>query len=91
MNPRREALASQQRGDVAVLRGTARVKRLRHRPEHFPQAGRLRRSEADRPDHFLHRQVEQPADRGRRAKHARGAGDVPAGVVVRRVDRVGHA
>ena len=34
---------------------------------------------------------EQPADGGRGAEHAGRAGDVPADVVVRRIDRVAHA
>ena len=67
------------------------MERLAHRPEHLAQSGGLRRGQPDRPHHVLLRQTEQLADRGRRAEHAGRPGDVPAGIVVRRIDRVAHA
>ena len=78
----------QQRRHQAVLRGTARMEALGHRAEHLAQADRLRRRQPQRPAHLLFGQSEQPAARGRRAEDAGRAGDVPAAIVVRRVDRV---
>ena len=67
------------------------MKALGHRAEHLAQADRLRRGKAERPDHLLLGQAEQPAARRRRAEHAGRAGDVPAAIVVRRVDGVADA
>ena len=86
-----ESFLREQRRRVAVLRGAPGMKRLAHRAEHLAQPGGLRRGEADRPDHLLHRQAHQPADRRRGAEHAGRAGDVPAGVVVRGIDGVADA
>ena len=86
-----EARLRQQRRRVAVLRRAAGMKRLAHRAEHLAQPGRLRGRQADRPHHLLLVKPEQLADRGRRAEHAGGAGDVPADIVVRGIDRVADA
>ncbi len=64
------------------------MQRLAHRPEHLAQARRLRRGDPECPDELLFGQTQQPAHRGRRAEHPGGSGDVPAHVVVRRIDRV---
>ena len=88
---RREPRLRQERGAVAVLRRAAGMKRLAHRPEHLAHAGRLRAGQAERPDHLLLGEPHQLADGRGRAEDAGGAGDVPAEVVVRRVDAVGDA
>ena len=64
---------------------------LHHRAEHLAQARGLRRRDAQRPDHLLLGEAEQPARRRGGAEHARRAGDVPADVVVRRIDGVADA
>ena len=78
VHARREAFLGEQRRGVAVLCRTSGVERLRHRAEHLAQTRGLCRRQPDGPDHFLHRQFHQPADRGRGPEHAGGAGDVPA-------------
>jgi len=66
----------------------ARMKILRHRAEHFADAGCLCGGEPHRPNHLLRGQLKQFADCGRGAEHTCRCGDVPAGFVVRRVDGV---
>jgi hypothetical protein len=60
----------------------AGMKAFAHAAEHFAQAGRLGCGDAQGPRHPLLVQAQQLADRGRRAKHAGSAGDMPAAVVV---------
>jgi hypothetical protein len=86
-----EAGLGQQGRGVTVLGSAAGMKRLRHGAEHLTQAGRLRRCQPQRPDHALNGKAEQLADRRRGAEHSGGSGDVPASVVVRRIDRVPDA
>jgi len=64
------------------------VEGLPHRSEHLAQPRGLRRRQADGPDHLLRREAQQFSDRRRRTEYAGGAGDVPAGVVVRRIHGV---
>ena len=87
----REALARQQRREIAALGGAPGMKGLAHGAEHLAQTCSLGRGEPERPHHVPARQVEELADRGRRSEHARSAGDVPARFVVRGVHRVSHA
>ena len=86
-----EVLLCQQGRHQSVLGGAPRVEALRHRAEHLAQSDGLRRRQSEGPAHLLFGQPEQPAARGGRAEDAGRAGDVPAPVVVRRVDRVADA
>ena len=83
-----EAARRQERRGQPVLRRASGMKALGHRAEHLAQADRLRRREAERPHHLLLGQPQAAAARRGGAEHARGAGDVPAAVVVRGIHGV---
>ena len=85
---RGEVLRGQDRREDAVGRGAARIEALVHRAEGFAQAHRLRCGQPERPRHLLLVQPHQLADGRGRAEHAGGAGDVPADIVMVRIDRV---
>ncbi len=84
----REILLRQECSLQSVARRQSDVERLAHRAEHLAQARRLCRSDPERPDELLFGQAKQPARRGRCPEHPGGSGDVPADVIVRRIDRV---
>ena len=86
-----EILRRQQRRRQAVLRRAARMEALGHGAEHLAQSDRLRGGQAQRPDHLLFGEIQQLADRRRRAERTHGPGDVPADVVMRRIDGVADA
>ena len=75
----------------AVLSRPAGVEALGHGAEHLAQPRRLRRRQAERPAHLLPVEPEQLADRRRGTENAGRAGDVPAAVVMVRIDCVGDA
>ncbi len=66
--------------------GTAGVECFAHRAEHRLEPGRLRRGYTQSPDHLLFVEPEQLAGGGRATEYTRGAGDVKAALVVRRID-----
>ena len=85
------AVPRHQRGHQTDARRAAGVERLGHGAELFAHADRLRRGDAQRHLRAPRVEPEQPrAGRGA-AEHAGRAGDVPAAVVVIRVDRVADA
>ena len=88
MNARGESRLREQRRSVAILRGAPGVQRLRHGPEHFAQSRRLGGRQADGPDHLLFVETDQFPDGHRGAEHSRRAGNVPADIVVRGIDRI---
>src|ERR1019366_6527475 len=82
-----EVSGREQRRGEAVLRGAPGMKALAHRSEHLAQARGLCWRNAERPCHLLLVQSEQLASGGSGAEYARGAGDVPAHVVMLGKDR----
>ncbi|MCX6627523.1 MAG: hypothetical protein NTW28_07840 [Candidatus Solibacter sp.] len=64
---------------------------LGHSAEHLAEAHRLRRRQAQSPNHLLLREVEQFANGRRRTEWSYRSGDVPAHVVVGRIDGVADA
>ena len=77
--------SASERREEAALGGAAGVEGLGHRPEDLAHARRLRSGDAEAGRHRAGLQTEQPPCRGGGAEDAGGAGDAPAGVVVRGV------
>ena len=86
--PGGEVRFGQDCGQVTVSCGMTGVKRLCHRAKHFSNSRCLRCCQSHGPDHLLSGKVEELSDRGCGSKHSSGCGDVPAGLVVRRVYRI---
>ena len=87
----RVAMARKKRGHQAHPRRGAGMQRLGHRPELLAHAGRLRRRDADCHRRLLDIQAQQARASRRGTEHAGRAGDVPAAIVMRRIDCVADA
>ena len=87
----REILRCQKGRHQTVLRRSAGVEALGHRAEHLTKPNRLGRREPEGPDHLLFRKTEYFARGCGRAERPHGAGNVPADVVMLRIDSVGDS
>ena len=84
-------MLAKQGGHQADLGGSARMERLGHRAELFAQAGRLRRGDAERHLRLCRCQLQQARAGSGSAEHAGRTGDVPAAIVMVRINRIADA
>src|SRR6185503_3844097 len=88
---RGEAVARQERGSDAVLRGAAGVQRFGHRAEILAQTGSHARRDPERAQQRLLLETEYFTHRRRRPQTAHGRSRMKAGLIMARMDRISDA